>query len=66
MESNPFRVIPLLGDSSPCRGNIFSGTGGRSRKRLFLEADFEESRIVALMVFWIICIRIVNFNMYLY
>ena len=26
--SNPFRVIPLLGDSSPCRGNIFSGTGG--------------------------------------
>ena len=25
--SNPFRVIPLLGDSSPCRGNIISGTG---------------------------------------
>ena len=25
---NSFRVIPLLGDSSPCRGNIFSGTGG--------------------------------------
>ena len=24
---NPFRVIPLLGDSSPCRGNFFSGTG---------------------------------------
>ena len=24
--SNPFRVIPLLGDSSPCRGNIISGT----------------------------------------
>ena len=27
-ESNPFRVIPLLGDSSPCRGNIFLGKGG--------------------------------------
>ena len=28
MGSNPFRVIPLLGDSSPYRGNIFSGTRG--------------------------------------
>ena len=28
VESNPFKVIPLLGDNSPCRGNIFfSGTG---------------------------------------
>ena len=25
--SNPFRVIPLLSDSSPSRGNIFSNTG---------------------------------------
>ena len=24
--SNPFRVIPLLGDNSPCRENIISGT----------------------------------------
>ena len=24
--SNPFRVIPLLGDRSPCRGILFSGT----------------------------------------
>ena len=24
---NPFRVIPLLGDSSPCRENIISCTG---------------------------------------
>ena len=38
----------------------------RSRRRLILEADFEESRVVAWMVFRIICIRIVNFNMYLY
>ena len=27
MGSNPFRVIPLLGDSSPCRGNIFQVQG---------------------------------------
>ena len=32
---------------------------GRSRRRLILEADFEESRVVALMVFNITCIRIV-------
>ena len=32
---------------------------GRSRGRLILEANFEESRIVALMVFGITCIRIV-------
>ena len=35
------------------------------RRWLILEADFEESRVMALM-FWIICIRIVDFNMYLY
>ena len=28
VESNPLRVIPLLGDSSPCRGILFSGIGG--------------------------------------
>ena len=66
MGSNPFRVIPLLGDSSPCRGNIFFKYIERSRRWLILEADFEESRVVALMVFGIICIRIVDFNMYLY
>ena len=65
MESNPFRVIPLLGDSLPCRGNIFFKYRERSRRRFILEADFEESRVVALM-FGIICIRIVDFNMYLY
>ena len=31
----------------------------RSRRRLILEADFEESQVVALMVFGITCIRIV-------
>ena len=25
--SNPFRVIPLLGNSAPFRGILFSGTG---------------------------------------
>ena len=65
MESNPFRVIPLLGVSSPCRENIFFQVQGAFEIRLILEADFEESRVLALM-FWIICIRIVDFNMYLY
>ena len=36
------------------------------RRRLILEADFEESRVVALMVFGLICIKIIDFNMYLY
>ena len=30
--------------------------------RLILETDFEESRVVALMVFWNTCIRILDFN----
>ena len=50
MGSNPFRVIPLLGDSSPCRGNIFLSYRERSMRRLILEADLEESRVVALIV----------------
>ena len=40
-------MIPLLGDSSPCRGNIHFRYRERSRRRLILEADFEESRVVA-------------------
>ena len=47
--SKPFRGIPLLGDSSLCRGNIFFRYRERSRRRLILETDFEESRVVALM-----------------
>ena len=66
MGSNPYRVIPLLGDSSPCRGNIFFRYRERLRRQLILETDFEESRVVALMIFGLICIRIVDFNMYLY
>ena len=66
MGSDPFRVIPLLGDSSPYRGNIFFRYRECPRRRLILEADFEESRVVAFMVFGLICIRIVDFNMYLY
>ena len=42
VESNPFRVIPLLGDSSPCRGTIFFRYRGCSRRQLFSETDFEE------------------------
>ena len=46
MESNPFRVIPLLGDSSPCRGILFLGTGSVRG----LEAVLEESRFMALVL----------------
>ena len=66
MESNPFRVIPLLGDSSPCRGIIFFRYRERSRGRLIIEAVIEESRVVALMLLDIICIRILDFNICLY
>ena len=62
MESNPFRVIPLLSISSPCRGIIFFRYRERSRGQLFVEADFEESRIVALILLDITCIRILDFN----
>ena len=34
--SNPLRVIPLLGDSSPCRGILFFRYRERSRRRLIL------------------------------
>ena len=51
MESNPFRVIPLLSISSPCRGIIFFRYRERSRGRLIIGAVIEESRVVALM-FW--------------
>ena len=50
MESNPFRVIPLLGDSSPRRGILFYRYRERSRRRLILEAVLEESQVVALVV----------------
>ena len=66
MESNPFRVIPLLSDSSPCRGNILFRYREHSRRRLILEAYFEESRVVALMLLDITCIRILDFNICLY
>ena len=49
MESNPFRVIPLLGDSSPCRGNIFFQVQRELEKKALLRDRFEESRVVALV-----------------
>ena len=45
MESSPLRAIPLLSISSPCRGNIFSGTrsarGDGSSYRLSLEEKMD-------------------------
>ena len=65
MESNPFRVIPLLIDSSPVEGIYFSGTGSARGDSSF-RGYFEESRVVALMLLDITCIRILDFNICLY
>ena len=43
-------MIPLLGDSSPCRGILFFRYRERSRRRLILEADTEESWVVAFLL----------------
>ena len=48
VESSPFRVIPLLSDSSPCRGISFFRYRERTRRRLILETVLEENRIVTL------------------
>ena len=52
---------------SPRRGTPFRYRDYPGRQ-LFLETDFEESRVVALMGFFldITCIRIVDFNICLY
>ena len=51
MESSPFRVVPLLGDSSPCRGILFFRYRERTGRRLIIEAALEESRVVALVLY---------------
>ena len=43
VESNPLRVIPLLSDSSPCRGKCFFQVQGALEKTTHLETDFEEA-----------------------
>ena len=43
-------MIPLLGDSSPCRGILFFKYRERSRRRLILEADTKESQVVSLLL----------------
>ena len=50
VESNPFMVIPLLDDSSPCRGILFYRYKEHSRRRLILEVVLKESRVVVLVV----------------
>ena len=62
MESSPFRVIPLLSDSSPCQGISFFRYRERTRRRLILETVLEESRIVALAFSFCIYIRMLHFN----
>ena len=59
-------MIPLLSISSPCRGIILFRYREHSRRRLILEAYFEESRVVPLMLLEITCIKILDFNICLY
>ena len=71
MESSPFKVTPLLGDSSPCRGILFFRYRERARRRLIIEAVLEESRVVALALmcthvlelykFDICCVRVIYY-----
>ena len=57
MESSPFRVIPLLSISSPCRGIPFYRYRERATRRLIIEAALEESRVVDLGSF---CIHVLE------
>ena len=57
MESNPFRVIPLLAIAHPVEDIIFRYME-RSRRRLILEAVLEESRVVALVL---LCTHVLEF-----
>ena len=71
MESSPFRVILLFGDSSPCRGILFFRYRERARRRLIIEVVLEESRVVDLVLmcthvlelykFDICCVRVIYY-----
>ena len=65
MESNPFRVIPLLAIAHPIEEISFQ-VQGAFKKMAHVEADFQESQILALTLLDITCIRMLDFNMCLY
>ena len=50
MESNLYKVIPLLSDSSARRGNLLFQVQGAHGETLFIEAALEESRVMALVL----------------
>ena len=67
MVSSPLRAILLLSFSSPHPGTpLFAGTGSILEEIAHFEVDFEESRVVALMLLNITCIRILDVNICLY
>ena len=49
MESSPFRVIPLVSISSPCRGTYFQVQGAHEETTRH-KGRLEESRNVALVL----------------
>ena len=67
MESSPFRVIPLLSISLPCRGNIFFRYRERARRRLVLEAEFEKKTGLWLWFYYVyMYYNVFHFNICLY
>ena len=50
VESNPFRVISLLSDSSPRRGNLLFQVQVAHGETAHHRAALEESRVVALVL----------------
>ena len=67
MESNPCRIIPLLGIAHPVEGKLFQVQGVFGKTMLIRGRFLEESRHVALVdTFCKICIIIFNFNICLY
>ena len=57
MESNPIRVIPLLGISSPCQENILFQVQGAHGETVHHRDRVEESRVVALVL---LCIHVLE------
>ena len=50
VESNPIRVIPLLSDSSPRRGNLLFQVQGAHGETAHHRGRFRRSRVVALVL----------------
>ena len=66
MGSNPCWKLSLLGFAHLVEGSLFQVQGAIGKAALTKGCVLEESRLVALVLLCMTCIRIVNFNMCLY